>query len=421
MKKVIQLIPLLLLSITLKAQVDKEEVAIASIQLFNDNGNFLDAYNPPIITLGSQSRNTNTNSNLTLAFDQFGDNAEYFIAKIVHCNQDWSSSLFRPIEYLDQYNEFNINNFEFSAGTKVPYIHFEWRVPLVKLTGNYRIEVFKKGEKKPLFQRRFIAVKSTNLITAIIGKNIGKSADTKHRINFTVAYDSKKTLFPRESISATIRQNYRWDNALTNIPPRFVKSTPSILEFDHFSGEIDFGAGNEFRVFDFISFKGGINVSNVVLNNDINHVILHKDWIRSDKTFNQQQIDHNGGFIINTNNGNPIISADYAWVTFNLKMDNPLEKEVYVIGNFCNWKVSDENRMEYLFEENIYTTTILMKQGVYNYNYLTYEPKTGKSSNAEIEGDFRLTENVYDIIVYYRPPGARGDEIIGYKQIKRRN
>jgi len=33
------------------------------------------------------------------------------------------------------------------------------------------------------------------------------------------------------------------------------------------------------------------------------------------------------------------------------------------------------------------------------------------------EGSFNNTENRYDILVYYRPPGSRSDLLIGYQEV----
>ncbi|MDE6335794.1 MAG: hypothetical protein K2L34_04410, partial [Muribaculaceae bacterium] len=68
-----------------------------------------------------------------------------------------------------------------------------------------------------------------------------------------------------------------------------------------------------------------------------------------------------------------------------------------------------------------YTTQIPLKQGSYNYQYVVVDKKYSESApesipNANagiVEGDYYETENEYLVKVYYRPPGARADRLIG--------
>ncbi|MGB3077241.1 MAG: DUF5103 domain-containing protein, partial [Chitinophagales bacterium] len=56
-----------------------------------------------------------------------------------------------------------------------------------------------------------------------------------------------------------------------------------------------------------------------------------------------------------------------------------------------------------------------LKQGYYEYEYLTLDKETGIASNDMMEGNSYETENTYQILVYFRSFGSRYDEVIGYK------
>jgi hypothetical protein len=61
--------------------------------------------------------------------------------------------------------------------------------------------------------------------------------------------------------------------------------------------------------------------------------------------------------------------------------------------------------------------TLLLKQGYYNYLYVT-KPVNGTVVDfSNTEGNYWGTENNYTILVYYRPFGARADECIGYSTL----
>jgi hypothetical protein len=46
------------------------------------------------------------------------------------------------------------------------------------------------------------------------------------------------------------------------------------------------------------------------------------------------------------------------------------------------------------------------------------EEPDGKLNIGYFEGNHFQTENNYEIIAYYRPPGARGDFIVGYALLR---
>ena len=74
--------------------------------------------------------------------------------------------------------------------------------------------------------------------------------------------------------------------------------------------------------------------------------------------------------------------------------------------------------MEYNEEAKMYVCEPFLKQGYYNYQYVTMP--AGKKSYPDFsttEGNNWTTENNYTILVYYRPFGARADELIGHASV----
>jgi hypothetical protein len=72
---------------------------------------------------------------LRLSFDDLTDQRYNYNARIIHCNQDWTKSTLFDLDFLGSYNEFPVNNFEFSVDTSVPYIQYWLDLPSVKLPG----------------------------------------------------------------------------------------------------------------------------------------------------------------------------------------------------------------------------------------------------------------------------------------------
>jgi len=95
-------------------------------------------------------------------------------------------------------------------------------------------------------------------------------------------------------------------------------------------------------------------------------------------------------------------------------------KRIFVNGNFNNWRNETSNELFYNTETRLYEAQILLKQGFYNYQYVTIDTK-GNFSNHDIDGSFYQTENDYTLLVYYRRIGDRYDRAIGLGEANSRN
>ncbi|MEH0154146.1 DUF5103 domain-containing protein [Limibacter armeniacum] len=391
------------------------EPQIKSVQLYYSDGTSQAQMNDPVVPIGLTSR-------LILEFDEIGDNADYYMAKLVHCNHDWTVSDLSELEYLKSYNEFRIQNYEYSINTPTPYTHFSLQLPAIRRSGNYILKVFREGDEDDLIlTRRLVAYEERAHIMAELKVPVGVGAANElHQVNFSVNYKGLDIPFPDRNVWVTLRQNERWDNAIMALKPRFIRSTDYTLDYNYFDFENAFLAGNEFRTFGFRNLSGaGLNVKTITDGSEssMDRVVLYHDIKRGDKAFNQQQQDLNGSFFVQlSGRQNSEIEADYKEVVFTLKMDK-VQGDIYLLGKFTDWQLQDEFRMTYLPDQGVYMGSAILKQGLYDYMYTILKPD-GKRDDQRVEGSFRLTKNLYDIIVYYRKIGERGDRVIGYKRLR---
>jgi hypothetical protein len=138
--------------------------------------------------------------------------------------------------------------------------------------------------------------------------------------------------------------------------------------------------------------------------------------------------DLNGLYTIeNTDGNNPYWQSDYAWVHFTFVPPGNQAyagKDIYLIGELTNYLPNDFSRLEFNREKGIYEKSLFLKQGYYNYSYVTLN--AGKSAGNRFsfestEGNFTNTENNYTVLVYFRPFGSRADELIGIAQVNSLN
>ncbi|MFR9166425.1 MAG: hypothetical protein ACLVKO_09505 [Dysgonomonas sp.] len=123
-------------------------------------------------------------------------------------------------------------------------------------------------------------------------------------------------------------------------------------------------------------------------------------------------------FIRNAEGSDSDTDADYFFVHFTLEAEYPFIENVYLNGRFTGDRFDNSYLMKYDHTREEYNLTLMLKQGIYNYQYLTSKGK-GEYSTADVEGNYYETENEYQIYVYYRVPGARYDSLIGFLNIAR--
>ena len=156
-----------------------------------------------------------------------------------------------------------------------------------------------------------------------------------------------------------------------------------------------------------------LNIVRSELEGDLYHSYLYTNDERIDDPYTLFP-DVNGNFIIrNLDSNESDLDADYSWVHFSLKSrENLAGKDVYVNGNYNNWQLNAANKLDFNEGSGLYEKTILLKQGFYNFQYVTKNGE-GEISNSDIDGSFYQTENDYTVILYYKKYGSRYTSVIG--------
>lgn len=389
----------------LEDQVMEEN--IQSVRLYSRTGEFSSQMGSPSIPLNSPTP-------LTLEFDDIAYEPDRYSAAIIHCNADWTPSGLKPADYLTQYNEFNVNEYEYSINTRIPYIHFNFQVPPVTKSGNYIIKVYRgRQEDEVILIRRFMVYNNQVKVgAAAVASSKTEDRNTAQQINFNINYADRELIDPINNVKVIIRQNQRWDNAITLLKPSFIRADRSVLEYQLFDGSNTFSAGNEFRFVDLrYTRTRGQNVASVKIEEDAVFAETSLDQSRAGQAY-LEYLDLNGQYgIFTQDKTDNDLESEYVLTTFNFKSD-PMPEPPYVLGALSDWGKNPSSKMTYDDKMKGYKATLLLKQGWYDYQYGL---KTADGYRMEkIEGEHFQTENEYEIFVYYRAMGSRYDELLGY-------
>ncbi|MBL4939382.1 MAG: DUF5103 domain-containing protein [Lutibacter sp.] len=360
----------------------------------------------PIIKLGEK---------LTLSFDDLNADEHYYSYKIEHCTLNWDISDLSESEFINGYAEDRIRDYENSFNTLQPYTNYSLTIPndatKILISGNYMLSVLNEDEQV-VFKRGFVVYEPKVTVGVAVYKSRDISTiNTKQSVEFTINHPNLRINNPREEIIPVILQNNNWQTAITGLKPQFYRGSQLLYKYNK---ETSYWGGNEFLYFDSKDIRSStLNIGRVDLGNELYHTYLYTNEERKNFPYTLSP-DANGNFIVRMlNSENNNIDADYSWVYFSLKSYENLEgKNIYISGNFNNWKLNESNKLHYNTASNLYETKMLLKQGFYNYQYVT-KTTNGIISNHDIDGSFYQTENEYTVLVYYSPFGNRYTQVIG--------
>jgi Domain of unknown function (DUF5103) len=367
--------------------------------------------NYPIIQLSS-------NTVLTLSFDEIGDEARSYVYTLVHCDADWKPSNISDLDYIEGFNEDDIDTYDFSFNTKTNYTNYQIALPNSELSwrisGNYLLKIYDNTDDKQLaITRRFTVVDPSVAVNGVMRRTASVSKERTHQeLDFSINYENFPIRNPHTDIKVVVLQNGRWDTAIKGLKPMFVRQEDLI--YDH-QDKVVFPAGKEFRQLDFRTFEYLTNsMAEVQKNIDDYQVTLKIDIARSTEGYVSYE-DLNGKFIIESmEERDAELRAEYGYALFTLKENPPFENhDVYLFGEFTDWLPEERYKMVYNPLINSYVAKILLKQGFYNYVYALVDKKTKEVDLEELEGNWHEAENDYTVLVYYAPFGARYEQVIG--------
>lgn len=380
------------------------EESIKTVLLYPNQQNVQAMLAPAVMKL-------NDRQTLRLSFDDLKNDADYYYVYFIHCNYDWTPSDLRSNMYINGYNEFEITSFDFSSESRVNYVHYNYLFPKFKTSGNYLAVVYRNQDKSDIILSRRFQVYDNQVG---LGARIDRSSSTANRrthqrIEATVNYSELRVNDPKSQIKVLVRQNERPDRT-QQLQATYIDDNAKSLRYTDLNESNEFLGGNEFRFFDLSTVNfGGRNVANTTFidNKPVTQLSIdqHRDFAYL------VNLDLNGKFYIRDLEGrNNQLTAEYVEILFSLSHEK-IEEEIYLLGSFNNWTKNEASQLIYNPATDRYQKNLLLKQGWYDYTYET------KGDPSLIERSFFETENLYEVFVYYRNLGSRGDELVGYYRL----
>lgn len=373
-----------------------------------------DMFAPPVIVLGSGDV-------IYFSFDHLADDRAYFRYRLVHCNANWQPSGLVDSEIIDGFNEYKIDDYAFSRGTTVNYVNYRFTVPAPGMkpliSGNYLVQVYDENNPdRTVAQWRFMVSEQSAAIAASASSRTDIDYNKGHQQMAVAVTTERETVAdPFNDLTVMIQQNGRLDNETALRHP--LRQSGRTVIYEHLAPLI-FEAGNEYRRFETVTIDfPGMNVDRIEYIDPYYHAALMTDTSRSKDPYLYDSTQQGRFLVRDIDSDDHDCEADYVVVHFSLAAPDDPSSMIFIDGDLTDRRFDENSRMVFNPSTGLYERAMLLKQGSYNYQYLTVPPGKRRGFTAQLEGDNYQTVNEYLIKVYARQPGERYDRLIGVSRI----
>ena len=374
----------------------------------------------PMIPLGSLE-------SLELQFDDMDADVKNYYYSYQLCDADWTPSVLHEFEYIRGFPNNRISNYRMSSLTTSRYTHYQAVLPdrncQPTRSGNYLLRVFINGDTSQIaFSKRFVVYDNKARLAVQLQQPFNASIfSTHHKLNIGITPDNNKmNLMGPQDFTVVILQNNNWVTSKTINQPTIYRGN-----YYEYSDEAvtAMPAGMAWRWVDLRSLRlMSERVERMDSRRDTTQIYVKPDAPRNGN-IRVQYRDNNGAYTIEAvDNVNPFWQSEYGNVHFSFRPPGGIpykDRDVYIFGQLTGWLQDAPGPMVFDEERGVYEGELLLKQGYYNYLYVTVtKGKLGPADFSSTEGNNWVTDDQYTVLVYFRPFGARADELISATTVK---
>ncbi len=358
----------------------------------------------PAIVLGG-------NNTLTLRFDQLGTRPDMFRVRFTHHNSDWSVSNLIPGFYIrGQESDVIVEN-EPSNVQNPAYSHFEYTFPNRNIrflvSGNYMIHIHDYNSDERLFSLPFLLHEERGAISTEIESLYPTQGPSllMHQVFSEYHYPNFVNM-PNIDLEVFFVQNQFLGRK--KLADQTDMSRAGVFR-THITRENAFPGRYEFRQLhinrlgtdtrNVLEFRPETIPPRVILDRDIVNLNVQPRSERQNR-FGSPRND---------------TEARYASVHFELEVpyrELDTEADIFLVGPFNNWNISERNRMQFSDEIGRFTGSALVKEGIYDYKYVVLED--GIIDDLRLDASFADSRQEYAVLVYYRDPQEQFDRLLHY-------
>jgi len=353
---------------------------------------------------------------LELQFDVLNDEYSSLVYSIRHCDCNFQVDDLEFYEFASGFDFSTINDYDNSFNTHQSFTHYSIKIPnedlQLLISGNYVINIYDDSDREtPILTKYFMISEmfdNSKLEISVSRPFLSEYSFDNQQVGITIKGETAKISNPQKYLKVFAMQNKDF-------------STRQELEISNFSfnelslkkntGNNLFLAGSEYMFLDAkdVHFRA-LGIDKITFENNLYTYYLSP--VKPVDVSYSFQEDLNGDYYIKNDKGFSMdLEADYIKVKFRLQYDRFSQNKIFLKGK------AFEGLSEMVFnpENNYWEKDVILKQGLYNFQFVEFDEKTRKEK--VLTGNWYNTENDYFISVYTKFLKDRGDRLIMYKTI----
>lgn len=350
----------------------------------------------------------NRDESLSLLFETEGFESRQFVISFTHHNPDWTRSAIPPEYYIEGFYETYLSGGAANRSDLFRYRQFSFTFPnrdiQFRFSGNYMIRVEESDTGRLVFTLPFFVFENEGSLRASVQTDF--SGNNGRRILHRPAARYSSPGFaelPQFDLLFMFAQNRFWGRTKDASETDFSDRTNIRFELD---AESAFIGNYEFRK---------INLENLSqLNPDIDEMdpadtpvalLLDEDIDGLPDESSMAAVSAQYGPVRNLN-------SRYAVAKFRFETEKQFKEneEIYLTGDFNNWKISDSMKLSDREASGFRSVDTILKQGIYRYKYIVYDGET--IDDTRFDNGFSETNQEYHAFVYYRDPETRAFRLL---------
>ena len=339
----------------------------------------------------------NSNDQLTLRFESLGFDSQSYEISFTHHNPDWSESGLSPDQYFTGFGRRDISGGTVSRATQPYYRSYLYEFPNqsigFRVSGNFMLHVHNRDSGELEFSLPFFVYENEGTVSSTVE---------------TVRSNRNPLRVMHRPISRFLLPDWldqpQFDLSFYYTQNQFLGKTTE-------AQELDFSDPNEvrFALSQNRSFTGDYEFRVLNLNNvdQLSQTVLDID--KSSEPWRVFLRDDAEGFNRPVSGGTPqqfgpnhSMNSNYLEIEFRFDSGGELNngQQIYLVGDFNSWKLSQKYRMSYDEQLNRWIQSVTMKEGTYRYKYVLVD--NNRVDDLAFDTLFPDAQQEYHAFVYFR-------------------
>ena len=346
--------------------------------------------------------NLESNDQLLLRFEHLTFDSKQFRVSLTHHNPDWSRSSLPPERYMNGFFNLTLNSGEVSQNNRPSYRQYSFTFPTEQFqiikSGNYLIKIEDADTGFLVMTLPFFVYENEGSITSSV-EQLSVPRQNLRRLHRPISQFNLPDFVdqPQFDLEFYFSQNRFWGR--TKQADELDFSAPDHVQFELSSDEAFIG-DYEFRTLSLDELSQSDNNVFEAFPNEIPPRLILRDDAEGFGASGFINLDRLGPF------GDPDMNlrAGYGNVVFRFEPESEPDstESLHLLGDFNNWAVSSNNKLQYDDDTRRWEANQIIKEGEYKYKYVLVD--VNEIKDLYFDEQFTSNRQQYHAFVYMRDP-----------------